>query len=67
MSVFLQSGRPPLILASTSKIRAKLLEAAGLAFIVEPPGLDESTMREAVSGEQALDAHECWRVPRRKR
>jgi nucleoside triphosphate pyrophosphatase len=55
MSGFLQGGRPPLILASESEVRARLLEAAGLAFIVEPPGLDENTMRQAVSGEEALD------------
>ena len=45
MSGFLQGGRPPLILASGSQARARLLEAAGLAFIVEPQGLDESAMR----------------------
>ena len=56
MSGFLQAGRPPLILASSSKIRARILEAAGLAFIVEPPGLDEGVMRQAVSGERALGA-----------
>ena len=56
MSGFLQAGRPPLILASASKIRARMLEAAGLAFIVEPPGLDESVMRQAVSGEGRSDA-----------
>ena len=50
MSEFLQGGKPPLILASSSKVRARLLEAAGLAFIVEPPGLDEHTMRQAISG-----------------
>jgi nucleoside triphosphate pyrophosphatase len=55
MSAFLQSGRPPLILASASKARAKLLEAAGLAFIVEPPGLDEGVMLQAISGERSLD------------
>lgn len=54
MSGFLQAGRPPLILASTSKVRAQLLEAAGLAFIVEAPGLDESAMREAVGGDELL-------------
>ncbi|MBM3542972.1 MAG: septum formation protein Maf [Alphaproteobacteria bacterium] len=54
MSGFLQAGRPPLILASTSKVRAQLLEAAGLAFIVEAPGLDESAMREAVGGDALL-------------
>ena len=48
MSSFLQSGRPPLILASGSKSRARMLEAAGLAFIVEPPGLDEAV--DAPSG-----------------
>jgi septum formation protein len=54
LSGFLQGGRPPLILASESKTRARMLEAAGLAFIVEPPGLDEAVMRQAVSGEQTL-------------
>jgi septum formation protein len=62
MSAFLQSGRPPLILASTSKARAKLLEAAGLAFIVEPPGLDESVMLQAISGERSLDPHDVAEV-----
>jgi septum formation protein len=62
MKSFLQAGRPPLILASSSKSRAKLLEAAGLAFIIEPPGLDESAMREAVGGEQALAPHDVAEV-----
>ena len=55
MSGFLQAGCPPLILASASKARAQLLEAAGLAFIVEPPGLDEGAMRQAFSGKKSLD------------
>ncbi|HEX7532268.1 MAG TPA: Maf family protein, partial [Methyloceanibacter sp.] len=62
MSGFLQAGRPPLILASTSKIRARMLEAAGLAFIVEPPGLDEAVMRQAVSGERSLAPHDVAEV-----
>jgi septum formation protein len=62
MSGFLQGGRPPLILASESKSRAGLLEAAGLAFIVEPPGLDEAVMRQAVSGEEALLPHDVAEV-----
>jgi len=62
MSSFLQAGRPPLILASASKSRARILEAAGLAFIVEPPGLDESAMRQAVSGEKALTPHDVAEV-----
>jgi septum formation protein len=51
MNGFLQSGKPPLILASSSRIRARLLEAAGLAFIVETPGLDESGIRQAIGDE----------------
>lgn len=62
MSGFLQSNRPPLILASGSKVRARLLEAAGLAFIVEPPGLDEGAMRDAVSGEKKLDPQDVAEV-----
>lgn len=62
MSSFLQRGRPPLILASSSKIRARLLEAAGLAFIVEPPGLDESVMRQAVGGERLLSPSDVAEV-----
>jgi len=62
MSSFLQAGRPPLILASASKSRARILEAAGLAFIVEPPGLDESAMRQAVSGDRALTPHDVAEV-----
>ena len=62
MSGFLQAGRPPLILASESKSRARLLEAAGLAFIAEPPGLDEATMRQAVSGEKLLSPHDVAQV-----
>jgi len=62
MSSFLQGGRPPLILASSSKIRARLLEEAGLAFIVEPPGLDESVMRQAVGGERLLSPSDVAEV-----
>jgi septum formation protein len=58
----LQAGRPPLILASTSKTRARLLEAAGLSFIAEAPGLDEGAMRQAVSGEKLLDLHDVAEV-----
>src|SRR5262245_23259067 len=62
MTSFLQAGRPPLILASASKSRARILEAAGLSFIVEPPGLDEAAMRQAVSGEGALTPHDVAEV-----
>lgn len=62
MSGFLQSGRAPLILASSSKIRARLLEAAGLVFIVEPPGLDEHAMRRAISGIDTLSPQDVAEV-----
>ncbi len=62
MTSFLQAGRPPLILASSSKTRARLLEAAGLAFIVEPPGLDESVMHQAVGGTRSLAPHDVAEV-----
>ena len=62
MTSFLQAGRPPLILASSSKSRAQLLEAAGLSFIAEPPGLDESAMRQAVGGDEALTPHDVAEV-----
>jgi nucleoside triphosphate pyrophosphatase len=62
MSIFLQAGRPPLILASGSKSRARILEAAGLTFIIEPPGLDEGVMRQAVSAERALEPHDVAEV-----
>jgi predicted house-cleaning NTP pyrophosphatase (Maf/HAM1 superfamily) len=65
MNGFLQSGKPPLILASSSQIRARLLEAAGLAFIAEPPGLDEGTMRQAISGEDRLGPDDVAPRPRR--
>lgn len=62
MSSFLQGEHPPLILASASESRARILEAAGLAFIVEPPGLDEDAMRKALSGERSLAPHDVAEV-----
>src|SRR5262245_48230656 len=62
MTSFLQAGRLPLILASSSNSRATLLRAAGISFIVEPPGLDESAMRQAVAGDDALAPHDVAEV-----
>jgi septum formation protein len=62
MSGFLRSGRPPLILASSSKVRARLLEASGLAFIVEGPGLDEHAMRQAISSTGSLSPQDVAEV-----
>ena len=62
MSEFLQGGKPPLILASSSKVRARLLEAAGLAFTVQPPGLDEHIMRQAIGSTGALGPQDIAEV-----
>jgi septum formation protein len=62
MSAFLQSGRPQLILASSSKVRARLLESAGLAFTVQSPGLDEHAMRQAVGSTGALSPQDIAEV-----
>jgi septum formation protein len=62
MSAFLQSGRPPLILASSSKVRARLLEAAGLVFSIQSPGLDEHAMRQAVGSTGALSPQDIAEV-----
>ena len=62
MNGFLQSGRPPLILASSSKVRARLLEAAGLAFSVEWPGINEHAMRQAISSTGSLSAQDVAEV-----
>ena len=62
MNGFLQRGRPPLILASSSKVRARLLEAAGLVFVVEGPGLDEHAMRQAISSTGSLSPQDVAEV-----
>jgi septum formation protein len=62
MSAFLQGGRPQLILASLSKVRARLLEAAGFAFTVQSPGLDEHAMRQAVGSTGALSPQDIAEV-----
>ena len=62
MTGFLQAGRPPLILASTSKTRSRMLEKAGLAFIAEAPGLDEGVMLQAIGDGKTLDPHDAAEV-----
>ena len=62
MIEFLQSRRPQLILASSSKVRARLLEAAGLDFTVQSPGLDEHAMRHAVGSTGALSPQDIAEV-----
>jgi septum formation protein len=62
MSAILQSGRSQLILASSSNVRARLLEAAGLAFSIQSPGLDEHAMRQAVGSTGALSPQDIAEV-----
>ncbi|MCS6932420.1 MAG: Maf family nucleotide pyrophosphatase [Acetobacteraceae bacterium] len=46
-----QAADPPLILASGSATRAALLRAAGLAFTVMPPAVDEAAIKQAAKAE----------------
>jgi septum formation protein len=62
MSEFLQNGKLPLILASSSKVRARLLKAAGLAFNIQSPGLDEHTMRQVITSTGALGPQDVAEV-----
>lgn len=43
--------REPLVLASASESRARLLEGAGVAFEVSPASVDEETIRESMEAE----------------
>ena len=47
------SRHPPLVLASESKARARLLRAAGLAVEALPPRVDEAAVRAALLAEGA--------------
>jgi septum formation protein len=44
---------PPLILASVSQSRRELLSNAGLAFTIEPPGVDEVEVKMSLAAERA--------------
>ncbi len=46
----------PLILASASTARARMLEAAGIAFMIEPAAIDEARIKDAAreAGQTAL-------------
>jgi septum formation protein len=52
-----EAGGPQLILASASRFRRRMLEAAGLTFRVEPAELDEARIRKELTGRnRATDA-----------
>lgn len=44
---------PPLILASTSESRRRLLGDAGLAFDIVPPGVDEDEIKRSLTAQRA--------------
>ncbi|MFO1038909.1 MAG: nucleoside triphosphate pyrophosphatase [Geminicoccaceae bacterium] len=49
-------GAPPLVLASRSTARARMLEAAGLVFTTADATIDESSVREALQAEGVSSA-----------
>ena len=53
----------PIVLASASRVRRALLEAAGLDILVDPAAVDEAAVKESYAGEGAGPA----RSPRRWR
>jgi nucleoside triphosphate pyrophosphatase len=67
------SAAPPLILASSSTVRAELLRNAGVAFRVEPAAIDEAEIKAAFRAERraaadcanALAEAKAMRVARR--
>ena len=42
------SAPPPLILASASRIRARLLDDSGIAHDVEPAAIDEAALKQSL-------------------
>ncbi len=52
MTRTLQAATPTLVLASGSRTRAAMLEAAGLAFEVRPAPVDEAELRAALFAEE---------------
>lgn len=48
MIAALQAAAPQIVLASASKVRARLLENAGIAFTVHPAPIDEAAVKLAV-------------------
>jgi len=55
---FLQAADPPVILASASATRARLLRSAGVAFEAAAPGVDEAAVKESARAEGA-SAEDC--------
>lgn len=48
------TGAPaPIVLASTSETRANLLKAAGVECVIEPPGVDEDSVKSSLRSQGA--------------
>ncbi|WP_108682418.1 Maf family nucleotide pyrophosphatase [Methyloceanibacter sp. wino2] len=62
MTNFLQEGRAPLILASASATRRKLLEGTGLTFSTKSSDLDEAAMRTAMGLEGTVEPSDVAEV-----
>ncbi|ODR95818.1 septum formation inhibitor Maf [Methyloceanibacter stevinii] len=62
MTNFLQEGRAPLILASASATRRKLLEGSGLTFSTKSSDLDEAAMRTAMGLEGTVEPSDVAEV-----
>lgn len=62
MTNFLQEGRAPLILASASATRRKLLEGTGLTFSTKSSDLDEAAMRTAMGVEGTVEPSDVAEV-----
>jgi septum formation protein len=50
----LQSPGVPIVLASASKVRARLLQGTGLDFTVRPAPIDEAAVKEAVRADSGV-------------
>lgn len=48
-------SRSQIILASTSRARRQMLEAAGAKVVVEPPALDEGIVKQTIAGSDPAD------------
>ena len=54
----LQSSQAPaIVLASSSRVRASLLDSAGLAFTVDKASVDEGSVRDSLKAEGAPAEH----------
>jgi len=58
--------RQPLVLASQSQVRGKMIAAAGLRFEIRPANIDERAVETEAAFPMPPPRRGCWRAPRRK-